>query len=791
MRELEEGLTFGARFRLIRQLGRGGMGEVWLARDEELNEDVALKVLDPELAKSPKFVELLRSECSKARQLVHPNIVRVYDFHSHSGRFSISMQFIDGASIAALREERLDRILMAVLPIADALEFAHQEGIIHRDIKVTNVLMDQPGNPFLGDFGIASAMIADGPMAMLRTGGSLPSMSPQQFAGETPSVTDDVYSFGALIYELIAGQPLFDPAETGNRIPSEQPKDLTSFRASGEIPDQLAKLIAAMTDKDAVRRPAGMGAVRAILEEVSRDLEEPEEADSPEGSGEAAIAPVARRRGRRIAASDASTAAAQVAEIAAGRRKPAAPGRLVYIALGSLAFLALGVIVILPRVVDKRQQETADAPAPRSQPEPVADEPLVENTAALEAARELADDALGTLLTLEEDLKSVGVDLWGGVDWAEARLLADSGDEHYKARNYADAAAAYRRLIERLEPLEARAPEIANQALLDGFAAIEAGDKATAMDRFQLVLAIQADHAEAKAGMDRAISLDRVLELMASASALEIAEDWNGAQDGYQAVLDLDPQWGPARDGLQRIGTTLVAIGYESMMSAGYSALAARNFSEARRQFEEALRIRPGDRDANSALEQIADEQRLARIIGLRTEAEKLDQSEQWPAAAKKYEQILKIDSSLVPARQALRRAQQREELNDRMNYEINSAEKFNEQPIWQRANEVLTFAQSIEQPGPILAGQISQLAELLEIAATPVPVQFESDNLTNVVIYKVGNLGTFVQRILSLRPGTYVAVGSRDGYRDVRRDFRVAPGGRTPPVVLRCEDPI
>ncbi len=791
MRELEEGLTFGARFRLIRRLGRGGMGEVWLARDAELNEDVALKILDPGLAESPEFVDLLRSECRKARRLVHPNIVRVYDFHSHSGRFFISMQFIDGAGIAALRGERLNRILRAVLPIADALEFAHQEGVIHRDIKATNVLTDQPGNPFLGDFGIASAVVADGPMAMLRTGGSLPSMSPQQFAGATPSIADDVYSFGALIYELIAGQPLFDPAKTGNRIPSEQPKDLTSFRAPSEVPDQLAKLIVAMTDKDAVRRPAGMGSVRAILEEVLSDLEEPEEADAPEGSGEAAIAPVARRRGRRIAASDASTAVAQVAEVAAGRQKPATPGRLVYIALGSLAVLALGVIVILPSVVDNRQQEIVDAPVRRSQPEPVEDGVLVENTAALEAAGELADDALGTLLTLEENLQAVGVELWGGVDWAEARLLADSGDEHYKSRNYADAAAAYRRSIERLEPLEARAPEIAGQALLDGFAAIEAGDKPAAMDRFQLVLPIQAGSAEAKAGMDRAISLDRVLELMASASALEIAEEWNEAQGAYRAVLDLDPEWSPARDGLQRIGTTLVAIGYESTMSAGYAALAAKNYSAARRHFEEAMRLRPGDRDANSALEHLADEQQLARIIGLRAEAGKLDQAERWPAAAKKYEEILRIDSSLAPAMQALRRAHEREELNDRMNYEISSADKFNEQPIWQRANQVLMFAQSIEQLGPILAGQISQLAELLEIAATPVLVRFESDNLTNVVVYKVGNLGTFVQRTLSLRPGTYVAVGSRDGYRDVRQDFRVAPSGQTPPVVLRCEDPI
>ncbi len=786
MRELEEGLTFGARFRLIRRLGRGGMGEVWLARDDELNENVALKILDPDLAESPEFVELLRSECRKARQLVHPNIVRVYDFHSDSGRFFISMQFIDGANIGALRGERLDRIVAAILPIADVLEFAHQQGIIHRDIKATNVLTGKTGNPFLGDFGIASAMVADRPMAMLRTGGSLPSMSPQQFAGETPSVSDDVYSLGALIYELIAGQPLFDPAKTVNRIPSEQPENLTSFRAAGEIPDQLAKLVAAMIDKDAVRRPAGMGAVRAILEEVLRDLE------APDRSGEAAIAPVARRRGKRIAASDAPTAAAQVTEIAtARRRKSSIPGRLVYTALGLLMLLALGVIVILPRVVEDRQQENVRGPAGGNELEPAEEQAVVENTAALEASRELADGALGTLLTLDEQLQSVGVNLWGGVDWAEARLFADSGDEHYKTRNYADAAAAYRRSIERLESLEVRAPEIANRALQDGFAAIEAGDKAAALDRFQLVLAIQADNDEAKAGMDRAINLDRVLEVMAEASALAIEEDWNRAQKAYQTVLDLDPEWSPAREGLQRIDATLVSIGYESTMSAGYAALAAKNYVEARRQFEEAKRLRSEDRDANSALAQIAEEQQLARIILLRTEAERFDQAEQWSAAAEKYQEILQIDGSLVPVRQALQRARQREELKNRMNYEINAADQFNEQPIWQRANQVLIFAQSIEQPGPILADQILQLTELLEIAATPVSVQFESDNLTNVVVYKVGNLGTFIQRTLELRPGTYVAVGSRDGYRDVRRDFRVAPGGLTSPVVLRCEDPI
>jgi hypothetical protein len=102
-----------------------------------------------------------------------------------------------------------------------------------------------------------------------------------------------------------------------------------------------------------------------------------------------------------------------------------------------------------------------------------------------------------------------------------------------------------------------------------------------------------------------------------------------------------------------------------------------------------------------------------------------------------------------------------------------------------------LASAREIQQPGPRLAGQISELADLLEIAAMLVPVRFESDNLTDIIIYKVGKLGAFEVRTMDLRPGSYVAVGSRDGYRDVRRDFLVVANGEMPPVVLRCEEPI
>jgi serine/threonine-protein kinase len=134
------------------------MGQVWQAHDLELGEQVAVKVLNPELAADAGMLELLRQECRQARRLVHPNIVRIFDFHTGDGHAFISMEFVEGGELGQLRDARPAEILEKVLPLVSALNYAHGQGIVHRDVKPSNVILDREGMPRLVDFGIAALL---------------------------------------------------------------------------------------------------------------------------------------------------------------------------------------------------------------------------------------------------------------------------------------------------------------------------------------------------------------------------------------------------------------------------------------------------------------------------------------------------------------------------------------------------------------------------------------------------------------------------------------------------------
>ena len=147
MTELVPGRALASRFELRRLLGRGGMGQVWQAHDLELGEQVAVKVLNP--------------ECRQARRLVHPNIVRIFDFHTDDGHAFISMEFVEGGELGQLRDARPAEILEKVMPLVSALNYAHGQGIVHRDVKPSNVILDREGMPRLVDFGIAALLTSE------------------------------------------------------------------------------------------------------------------------------------------------------------------------------------------------------------------------------------------------------------------------------------------------------------------------------------------------------------------------------------------------------------------------------------------------------------------------------------------------------------------------------------------------------------------------------------------------------------------------------------------------------
>jgi len=204
------------RYRVERSIGRGGMAEVFLARDILLDRLVALKVLFPEYAIDPNFVERFRREAQSAAALTHPNIVAVYDWGKVNATYFIAMEYVEGKTLATLLKERgplsPTHACDVVSEVAGALSFAHENGVIHRDIKPGNILIGLGGQVKVADFGIARALGSNIDEALTEIGsvmGTATYLSPEQAQGAQPDPRSDIYSLGVMMYELVAGRPPF------------------------------------------------------------------------------------------------------------------------------------------------------------------------------------------------------------------------------------------------------------------------------------------------------------------------------------------------------------------------------------------------------------------------------------------------------------------------------------------------------------------------------------------------------------------------------------------------------
>ena len=264
MSDTREGLILLQRFELVRKLGSGGAGEVWLANDGQRDVQVALKILDSAVGSDQ--ARQFELESRKSRALVHPHILRVHEFHRQDNTAFIVMDLATGGTLRDRRGAGQQSLIPLLRQVAGALEYAHRQGVIHRDLKPANVLLDDQGNCQLADFGVA-AWDEDQP----RGGGSLPYISPQQLDGELASPADDVYGFGALAWEMFTGAPPFHPEPTPERVREEVPARLDRDAQGQPLPTTLVQLIHACLAKGTASRPAGMGAVAAVLETLDME----------------------------------------------------------------------------------------------------------------------------------------------------------------------------------------------------------------------------------------------------------------------------------------------------------------------------------------------------------------------------------------------------------------------------------------------------------------------------------------------------------------------------------------
>jgi len=273
--DLSQGHLFANRYRIEQILGRGGMGVVYKATDTQLDEMVAIKTLPGDvMTRSPEDLERFKREIRLARKITHRNVLRTYDYGEAEGVYFISMEFIRGYTLAELLDEAAKRQMPAraavgiTRQVCRGLNVAHEQGIIHRDIKPQNVLIDAKGEAKLMDFGIAR--MAETPEGVTQAGliiGTPHYMSPEQVQGLQLDARSDVYSMGVLIYEMLAGRRPFESSSLTGVLAAhitELPKPVIDLRP--DVSPELNAIVMRCLEKNPAKRYANAGELLAELD---------------------------------------------------------------------------------------------------------------------------------------------------------------------------------------------------------------------------------------------------------------------------------------------------------------------------------------------------------------------------------------------------------------------------------------------------------------------------------------------------------------------------------------------
>ena len=787
---LKRGDDLASRFSLIRPLGAGAVSDVWLAEDRELGATAALKIFADSRANFAA-IEGLQRESQLALQLHHPNILRVGEVCRSANLVWMVMEYAAGGDLSQLRGRPCAEILRAALPVAWALAHVHRAAIVHRDVKTANVLLMADGSPRLSDFGIALAL-GECPSGTVGRGSPF-SMSLQQYEGSAAAVADDIYAFGAMLYELFCGQPPFYPHFSAERLRSERPGPMVLRQSLSKA---IVSLVERCLEKCPTDRPRNMevlvqelvaaslelsaeSSVKSDVEAVMQPRIEPPKVNSPLAQGE----PL-RSEWRRSTQGGPTDSELRSQGFRRG------------LMLAAVLLGVLGVVVVIfflpkwvapaaaPRQVQKQVLPASKAAAPTPEKQPV-------DFAALARAKQEAEEIRGPLEQRLQELRERGVESWAGDSSAKAAAELAAGDKDFEAREYVLAMQHFNALPPALDELEQRAGAVLKEQLSAGAKALTEGRSADATTAFELASTIDPKNAVAAQGLKRAKTLDEVLSLITGAERREADGDVNAAAEAYKKALALDSQAPRAAEAIARIQSRLANDAFASAMARGFSALSKGEYAAARSGFESARKIQPGASEIDQALKQVEQEERTRLINSKLATARGFEAKERWADALGEYRAILQLDPTVATALENSARVQPRADLNAQLEVYLTQPERLFSAPVRTSARETLAQAGGISNPGPVLTRQMAVLRDWLARAEVPVQVALQSDNQTQVTIFRVGQLGAFEQRSLELAPGSYTVVGTRPGYRDVRQEINVVPGAQLPPVVIRCEDKI
>jgi eukaryotic-like serine/threonine-protein kinase len=818
------------RYTLLEKLGVGGQGEVWRARDEARGVELALKLLSPGFARNEAVWAALEHEHAVVSRLNHPGILKIYPPQREGDSAVLPMDLAIGGDLRRMRGANYLEIVPVLMEIAQALEHAHERGVVHRDLKPGNVLFDERASVRIADFGVASAREASGELARLASERTRPGLSPftaspEQLRGQPPAVTDDIYGLGALAYELLSGYPPYYPRFELRKVLEEPVPELKPIHP---LPPQLSALVMRMLAKNAAERPQSMREIIDALdvtlndtltfefEDLSRKLPPaPPPPRAPEIKVEQP-APVQRPQAAPPVSRPAPPATApQAAPSPWGdlkfdvtpklmRLEPEHPKRWPWAVLAVVAVLAFGAFYWLPRYAppDLLAQlpffgTTASggselatpgataipAPQPPASPAVAKRDPAIDSRIAEQRAE--FKQRLSSL-----DARAAGV--WGGADFAAAKARAAESVGAYDGGNPLLAEQRLSDALRLLGKVESKASQAHAAQVNAGERALAAGQPEVARQAFELARRIDPKNRRVADNLRRVQNLGGVLPLLADGKNAEAAKEYARAIQDYSQVLSLDPNNADAKAGLARANAAFGEDTYANAVGAGFAALGAGRLEEARVSFEKAHRIRPGGEEASSGLRRVVAALSARGFASTRQRASALEAEERWSEALKEYEAALKLDPSLAFAQDGKERAADRAQLAGALQALIDEPDRLAAPSVRADANALITRARAIPAAGPVLRSQLARLQILLPEFDKPVRLALVSDNATQVAIQRVGAFGSFSRREIELKPGKYTVVGTRSGFRDVRRDVTIAPGNSEVQTInVSCIEPI
>ena len=454
-----------------------------------------------------------------------------------------------------------------------------------------------------------------------------------------------------------------------------------------------------------------------------------------------------------------------------------------------LALVAVAVVVILPGRFSRQRQPAQVMPeTPQVQPQARADE---ESASKAGEAQELLQKALNLKARLENE----GVKNWGAeplvTSYSQVLSLLTEANAFFDDQRFDQAVKGYRETIVKLEQLSASRPERIRRAIQAGNEAFEQLDSKLAKQSYEIALAADYDNSEALIGLQRAENLPQVLEHLAQGQVLEGDGDLDAARRMYNAAISLDKDFKAARDHLRQVNQLILERDFQRSMSDAISALNQNKIGQAKHALDIARNLRPDAAAVLDLEQQLKNIELRAELQRLNIQVLKYEKTEQWEKAVETYARVLKIDANTGFAKQGKLRAERYAELNRQVQTYLSNPDDLQTPEHRKHARSIYDTAVANSDIGPKFGDKTEKLRHLLEVYSKQVTILVQSDDMTDVTIYRVGRFGHFLEHSLKLQPGRYKALGTRSGYRDVMLLFTVPVDSEGIILKIYCKEKI